>query len=531
LSEPKTFVRRASGLVREVSGFDVLAFNMFMISLGYTLFILLYWTSYPGASLELSILIAIIGAIFQGLTYALLASVYPRSGGDYVYITRIIHPTLGFVMSWNFFVWMLFYLGLNAAMVGFQGLAPMLAGIGFVTNDSNLIFTAQWAATPSAYFAIGVVSIIFYALLLISGMKNYFTFQKVLFVVAMASTLVVVALLAVTSHDAFVTRFNALAKPYSNVDDTYRLMIQTATEKGYAANAPFSLLETVLFFVWPWLAVGFCMTSASYSGEVKNVKKSQIFGMAGSVIVTGALFILLTFLGGRVFGYDFLGASSYLMFNDPASLPLPVSPWYNLFTAMLTDNAALSIFILVGWFSWFLVLTATVFVFTSRTAFAWAMDGMLPTAFSYVNERFRTPVSTIILSGIGGVLFLAGIAFTTWLGVLSGSLGIGFVFLLASIAAIIFPFRLRGFYERSGINWDVGGVPVITISGVISAVTNLVAIYIMITDPRAAANSPTSLTMIVSFIVVGFLLFYVMKYVRKRQGIDVDLAFKEIPVE
>lgn len=198
---------------------------------------------------------------------------------------------------------------------------------------------------------------------------------------------------------------------------------------------------------------------------------------------------------------------------------------------MLTDNAALSIFILVGWFSWFLVLTATVFVFTSRTAFAWAMDGMLPSAFSYVSERFRTPVNTIILSGIGGALFLAGIAFTTWLGVLSGSLGIGFVFLLASIAAMIFPFRLRDFYERSGINWEIGGVPVITISGAISGVTNLVAIYIMITDPRAFANSPTSLTMIVSFIVLGFVLFYVMRYIRKRQGIDVDLAFKEIPVE
>ena len=127
---------------------------MFMISIGYTLFIVLYWISYPGASLELAIVITTVASLFQGLTYALLASVYPRSGGDYVYITRIIHPALGFVMSWNFFVWMLFYVGLNAAMLGFQGLAPMLAGMGFVTHSANLISMSQWAGTPTAYFTI-----------------------------------------------------------------------------------------------------------------------------------------------------------------------------------------------------------------------------------------------------------------------------------------------------------------------------------------------------------------------------------------
>jgi amino acid transporter len=531
LAESKTFVRKASGLVREVSGFDVLAYNMFMISIGYTLFIVLYWISYPGASLELAIVITTIVSVFQGLTYALLATVYPRSGGDYVYITRIIHPTLGFVMSWNFFVWMLFYLGLNAGMLGFQGLAPMLAGIGFVTNQPNLISAAQWAGTPSAYFTIGIVSIVFYGILLASGMKNYFTFQKIVFVIALASAVVTIVLLATTSQETFITRFNTFSKPFSNLDDTYHAIITIATQNGYVPNSPFSLTESVLFFVWPWLAIGFCMTSASYSGEVKSVKKSQIFGMVGSVFVTGTLFFLLLFLGGRVFGYDFLGAATYLMFNNPSALPIPVSPWFNLFTALLTDNPILSTFILFGWFSWFLVLTATVYVFTSRTAFAWAMDGMLPSAFAKVSERYRTPINTIILSGIGGGLFLAGIAFTTWLGVLSGSLGIGFVFLLASIAAVIFPFTQKDFFRRSGIDWRVLGIPLISIIGGINAITNIVAIYIMITDARAGANSPTSLAMVVGFIAIGFVLFYGMKAYRKKQGVDVELTFRTIPME
>ena len=33
------------------------------------------------------------------------------------------------------------------------------------------------------------------------------------------------------------------------------------------------------------------------------------------------------------------------------------------------------------------------------------------------------------------------------------------------------------------------------------------------------------------FIVSGFVIFWIMKLVRRQQGVDVDLAFKEIPVE
>lgn len=531
MTQPKTFVRRASGLVREVSAIDVLAYNMFIISLGYSLFMFFYWVLYPGASLEWSIILTIVVSIFQGLVYALLAAAYPRSGGDYVYMTRILHPALGFVMSWNFWIWMVFYVGLQSGMIGFQGLAPMLGGIGFVTGDATLISLGQWAGTPNAYFMIGTGAIIVYALLLISGMRNYFNFQKVLFAIAIASTAVMMILLATTSHETFVARFNALAKPYSNLEDTYSATIQTAVGKGFTASAPTSWIETVFFFVWPWLAIGYCMLSASYSGEVKSVKKSQIFGMLGSAIITGIIFILLAFLGGRVFGYDFMGATAYLQFNDPAALLIPVTPWYNLWTALLTDNVAISSFMMVGWFTWFLVLAVAAFLFTTRTSFAWAMDGMLPNAFSYVNERYRTPVNTILLSAVGAILFLAGIAYTSWLGVLSGTLGIGFVWFLASIAAIIFPFRRREFYKKSGINWEIAGVPVISILGVFNAITNAVAIYIMLFDWRAFANSTTSEELVVAFLIVGVVIFYVMKYVRKKQGVDVNLIFREIPVE
>jgi hypothetical protein len=36
---------------------------------------------------------------------------------------------------------------------------------------------------------------------------------------------------------------------------------------------------------------------------------------------------------------------------------------------------------------------------------------------------------------------------------------------------------------------------------------------------------------LIGWFVGGFVIFWIMKLVRRQQGVDVDLAFKEIPVE
>jgi len=531
MSESKTFVRRASGLVREVSAFDVLFYNIGLISIGYALFMFLYWASYPGASLEVAIVISMILAIFQGLTYALLAAAYPRSGADYVYVSRILNPAVGFSMSWTWWVWFIFSTGLNAWTVALWGASPFLGGIGLLTNNQNLISMGAWAGTPNGLFAIGGVATILMMFLLISGNKSYFLYQKIVFIIAIVSTFVVIVLMATSSKEMFIARFNALAQPYSNSTDTYHSILSTAAQGGYTANAPFSLSQTVFFFVWPWFAIGYCFLSASFSGEVKGVKKSQLFGMLGSAIICGIIFILLASLGGRVFGYDFLGATAYLMLNNPSALTIPVTPWYNLLGALLTDNLGVSAFILFGWLMWFILVLGTSFLYTTRVAFAWGIDDMAPRAFAYVHSRFRAPTVTILVGAIGSLIFLAGLSYTTYLGVLSGTIGFGIAIIVACISAIVFPYRRKELYKKSGINWELAGIPVISIAGTINFISNAVILYIILTDARAGANAPSSIMTVFGIFILGFILFYAVRAYRKRQGIDVDLLFKEVPVE
>ena len=71
----------------------------------------------------------------------------------------------------------------------------------------------------------------------------------------------------------------------------------------------------------------------------------------------------------------------------------------------------------------------------------------------------------------------------------------------------------------------------ISIAGGVNVVSNLVILYIILTDARAGANSSTSLMTVFGIFVLGFVLFYAVRAFRKRQGVDVDLLFKEVPVE
>src|SRR5213082_2593765 len=105
---PKLFVRQSSGLVRNVSVTNALFFNVAaFVGVGLTLYPIFYsladvqaWKLGPFSAYGWA---AIITGLFciLALIFASLTSVMPRSGGDYVFTSRIIHPFLGWMESWT----------------------------------------------------------------------------------------------------------------------------------------------------------------------------------------------------------------------------------------------------------------------------------------------------------------------------------------------------------------------------------------------------------------------------------------------
>jgi amino acid transporter len=100
------YVRRASGLVRNISAWDAMIFNiMAMAPMAIPVYGI--WASiiYPGAHLPTTALLDLPISIIIGLFYAIFSTAMPRAGGDYIWASRILHSSIRYAV--NFFLFML----------------------------------------------------------------------------------------------------------------------------------------------------------------------------------------------------------------------------------------------------------------------------------------------------------------------------------------------------------------------------------------------------------------------------------------
>jgi len=87
-------------------------------------------------------------------------------------------------------------------------------------------------------------------------------------------------------------------------------------------------------------------------------------------------------------------------------------------------------------------------------------------------------------------------------------------------------------FEKGPIaNLKVFGAPLFSVACGIGAVAGFLACACMGYDNIAAGHGKTSMIILASYIVGGYVLYWIMFFWRRSQGIDVRLAFKQIPVE
>ena len=105
----KLFVRQSSGLVRNVSVTNALFFNVAaFVGVGLTLYPIFYslpdvqaWKLGPFSAYGWAAIIAGLFCVLLALIFSSLTSVMPRSGGDYVFSSRIMHSSLGWMESFT----------------------------------------------------------------------------------------------------------------------------------------------------------------------------------------------------------------------------------------------------------------------------------------------------------------------------------------------------------------------------------------------------------------------------------------------
>ena len=95
-AKPEVFTRNSSGLVRVMSPYSAFIYNILTMGLIFPWTYLWAPGALPGGRLVGGILLAMIFEIPIALAYVWLSTALPRSGGDYVFQSRVFGGGIGF---------------------------------------------------------------------------------------------------------------------------------------------------------------------------------------------------------------------------------------------------------------------------------------------------------------------------------------------------------------------------------------------------------------------------------------------------
>lgn len=526
MGAPKgVFTRASSGLVRQVGTGDVLFYGWGQITLGFIIFTIAAWQFYPGASMELAVALALLGGLAMGVVYAFLTTIYPRSGGEYVFLSRAIHPLVGFVASLSFAFWEIFYSGIVAAFLSIFALSPLFGTLGLQMHSSGLSGVGTWFGQAQGIFISGAVAIVVISLLIYRGLGRYFQVQRWgMWVVAGSLVLTVVVLaLAATGVLNFKHNFDALAG-----SGAYAKVVADGIKAGAVYHSGLNLSSTIEFMIWPAFSIWFAVASVSFSGEVKNVQRGQVLGISGAMITMGIASILLMFFSGAAFGNQFLiGAPAV-----PAShFPVPLPPYINSFAGIAGGNPVLTVLMSLWVIGTMVFDIGATLIYGNRAILAWSLDGLVPERFGRVSERFHSPGWAIGAAAVVALVWLALYAFTTLLGILSGFMGLAITFMLVCVGGILFPYLKRRVFDGSPIAFRVGRVPLVTILGAIGLVFTGYVFYRLFLDSAFGSNKPFPIGMALGVVVLAAVWLYGARAYRRSRGVDIDSRFREIPIE
>jgi APA family basic amino acid/polyamine antiporter len=522
---PVTFSRKATGLVRAASLRDVLAFNINMqnVFIGVLFSLLLIPPLYPGANIYAATLIALIASLPVSWVYAKLAGVFPRSGGDYVFVSRILHPALAFTSNLSYCIWGVFYIGVSGVFLGIYGVAPLLRALGAYSGSAALADAGNWFAEPLGNFvmAVGLIAL-FTAIFIFGGMRLYFRIQAVNFTVAS------LCLLGLIVWGLLASRGSALA----NLDEQIG-SIGGGSLSGLAAgstDAPFSLKETIFAAIWPWLAFNSAIYSTYMGGEVKQADRNQAVGIMGALIWAGAWMLAATWAMLQAFGNTFW---ANLGNADPAEFGLSTTPTFGEVSGYALGNAVVATILMIGLALWTYVWIAPYTVLVTRSALAWSLDRIGPAKLAWVHPRTHSPVWGLVTIFVIGCITSALYAFAN-LSVLTGTIGLTASMIVVAIAGALLPYRKRELWRASPARGRLGGVPTITVVALAAIPLLCLMEWALISDVNSGASlsgNPVRFAFVIALFLVGLPLYYAIRSVQRRRGIDIDLAYKEIPPE
>ena len=530
------FRRSSSGLTRQFGALDVLIYNVawsMLLIPGIAYLYLQGYFAFPNGDLALSIFIIAVWATPMFVAYSMLASSMPRSGGDYVWQSRILHGSIGFVtmmiMAFSLFIW----IALNGWWVTSFSSSPMLTALGVQMGNDGLTQLGTWLGTPTGIFAGTVIVNLVVFFMFLPGITPGLKAGRYGFIFVIISMITLTVVMAITSHADFVSSYNSLmAQLDPTQQNYYQYVLTTAASNGFVSQPGGNIWDSIGMGTLVWIVLAWPMWVFLNLGEVKGAESlKRITSLTVGSLWLAAIFTIIWAVElVNLVGRDFLGAAGFTAFNY--YITFPIYPWYtNLVSALGVAPA-----ILVGlgtlaigiWECW------VNYVGGSRIMLAASLDRVWPEWFGRVGRRFRQLVNVgityLVMGIVVGYLYNFVGAFYSY--TLYTSLAASFFQFFTMLAAIAFPYRkrMKSVWDTSPAKrWIIAGIPAIVLGGLAGLILQGTLIYYELTVANLFINSPTTLTGFVVLIAGLSVYWFGNKYYLKGRAVDVELAFREVP--
>jgi amino acid transporter len=174
------------------------------------------------------------------------------------------------------------------------------------------------------------------------------------------------------------------------------------------------------------------------------------------------------------------------------------------------------------------------FLIATRSLFAWSFDRIFPAKLSDVNERTHSPVIANALVLVVTLVYLALIVYgTSYFLEIFFTAGLAelLTFMVVALAGIAFAYRRKELYERVPFVKRIGPVPTLTLVGLAALAVYILFFYPLATNDTLGANSSTGWWATAIIAGIGILLFPISYVINKARGVDLGLAYRELPPE
>ncbi|NON61329.1 amino acid permease, partial [Acidianus sp. RZ1] len=241
------FVRESSGLSKEVGILDSIMLNLGNMSAGVALFNSISPYISQGGIVWLAAILGLVFTLPQAYIYMYLTGRIHRTGGDYVWISRLLNGPLGIVMAFALMIESTAVVALTACFFS-SAVSEVLTTIGTMNGISSLVSLSNTISSSIYSYLLGGLLFAFIIAFNIFKAKWGYMLVTIGTIVSLITTFVAMIVIGIN-----IPHFSTSISPFLHY-------MKIAPPPGFASRiTPFSFISTLLIlpllaiFTYPWM--------------------------------------------------------------------------------------------------------------------------------------------------------------------------------------------------------------------------------------------------------------------------------------